>query len=241
MTMADLEQSYSWNELPAASASDDEWAAFKTRAFDELCDLVRKADRELESDPQARVERIHRFRREHHLIVVADRVRRSATAETDLSGRALREAAVFIVDRSAYVIEGRAGPRTRDEEKMIVSARVNWHKIMRKAQSRAGLQGGWGAGKPELRGSTQIFRKLTAPGLKPERRAALLRAHIEQRLQQLVDLVRETTDATRCKLPRQDRIIVHELENLLYRTQWSKRQKRGGGGGDEDMTAPETD
>jgi len=238
--MADLEHPYSWSELPTAAAGDDEWAAFKTRAFDELCDLVQQADREFRNDPRGRVERIHQFRREHHLIVVADRMRRSIV-RTDLSGRELRKEAVFIVDRSAYVIEGQASPRTRDEERMIISARVNWHKIMRRAQSPAGLQGGWRAGKPELRGSTKIFRKLTAPGLKAEIRAKLLRAHIEECLQQLVDLVRETTETTRCTLPRRDRIIVRELENLLYRTQWSKRQEQGGPGGEQECDSPEAD
>jgi hypothetical protein len=237
--MPEIEHRYSWSELPATSVGEDEWAAFKSRAFDELCNLVQKADRDFRSEPQARVQRIQQLRREHHLIVVADRIRRSAATPTDLSGRELRKAAVFIVDRSAYVVEGRAEPRTRVEEKMITSARVNWHKIMRRAQSPAGLQGGWGAGKRELRGSTQIFKKVTAPGLKPERRAELLREHIEARLQQLLHLVRETTDATRCTLPPQDRIIVHELENLLYRAQWSKRQKRGVSAGEEaDVSLP---
>jgi hypothetical protein len=225
--MANFEGPYSWSELPPANATDDDWAAFKSRAFDELCALVQQADREFRNDPHGRVERIHQFRREHHLIVVADRIRRCTAAPVGLSGCELRREAAFVVDRSAYVMDGRAGPRTPLEEKMMASARVHWHKIMRRAQSPAGLQGGWSAAKPELRGSTQILRKLTAPGLKPERRAELLREHIEERLQQLVDLVRETTETTRFALPRQDRIIVHELENLLYRTQWSKRPKRG--------------
>lgn len=230
--MADFKAPGRWTDLPPAHASDEDWTAFKRAAFDEMREHVRRADREFPNQPQARLERIHQLRREHHVIVVADRIRKSAAAPPGPSGPSLRDAAAFIVDRTAYVIEKRAGPRSAAEEKMMTSARVHWHKIMRQAQSPAGLQGGWATGRRELRGSTQIQKKLNSRRLTPDKRAELLRAYIEERLQQLVDLVRETTEVSRWTLPRQDRIIVQELENLLYRTQWPKRQKRGTAGQD---------
>src|SRR5690348_6973116 len=107
--MANFEGPYSWSELPPANATEDDWAAFKSRAFDELCELVQQADREFRNDPHGRVERIHQFRREHHLIVVADRIRRCTAAPVGLSGCELRREAAFVVDRSAYVMDGRAG------------------------------------------------------------------------------------------------------------------------------------
>lgn len=211
-----------WNELPPSSASDEDWSAFKHRAFDHFCELIREADREFKHDPRTRIERIRQFRRAHHLIVIADRIRRSPGTPSGLSEEELRDAAAFVIDRRCYGKEGRLMPRSRLEEKMISSARVSWHKIMRRAESPACLFGGRGSGRPALRRGTQIFRKITAPGLTPETRAELLRAYIEDRVQQLVDLAGEFTATTNCKLPEPDRILVQDLESIL---QQAKRQK----------------
>jgi hypothetical protein len=108
---------------------------------------------------------------------------------------------------------------------MVTSARVNWHKLMRRAGSRAELRGGWGARKTN-RGTSVIMRRVTAPGLTPEARADVLRDYIEERIEQLLLVARELTVVRGCKLPREDRIVVHELENLLVRVQKPRRSER---------------
>ena len=224
--MADAEAPYPWSEFPSAGASDEEWARFKSQAYDELIVRIRHADRELGRTPQARVERVRSLRREHHLIVIADRIRRSTQAPPGLPGSDLRKAAEFVLDRSALIAPGEGAstpPRSRLEERMVLSARVNWHKVMRRAGSKAELRGAWGAGTPELHGITTILKKISAPRLGTEARAALLRDHIEERVRQLVRLAHEVSTRTNGKLPRNDRLLIRDLENLLNRIQSSNR------------------
>ena len=222
--MAEAEMPYPWNEFPSVSASDQEWARFKSQAYDELIVRIRQADRELGRMPQARAERVRGLRREHHLIVIADRIRRSRLSPAGLSGADLRKAAEFVLDRTASAAnKDESTPRRSSlEERMVLSARVNWHKVMRRAGSRAELRGALGAGRPELQGITTIFKKISAPRLAPEARAALLRDHIEERVEQLLQLAQQVSMQTDRKLPRNDRLLVRDLENLLARVRCSK-------------------
>lgn len=209
---------YSRHRLLSGSASEEAWSAFKRRAFDEFFELIRQTDRALGQNPGARLERIRELRREHHLIVVADRIRRSSSAPETLSAGQLRKAAEFVVDRCCSGGGVQAGPRSPLERRMISSARVNWHKIMRRAESSAHPTADWGAGRRELRGSTAVFRKITAPGLAHSARADMLSKHIAERLHQLVHLAREVAAATANPLPDEQARLVAELERLLDRT-----------------------
>ena len=215
---------YSRHRLPSGSAGEEAWSAFKRRAFDEFIELIRQTDRALGQNRGARLERIHELRREHHLIVVADRIRRSSSPPETLSAEQLREAAEFVVDRCCRGGGAQAAPRSSLERRMISSARVNWHKIMRRAESSAHPTADWGAGRRELRGSTAIFRKITAPGLAHSARADMLGKHIAERLRQLVHLAREVAAATATPLPDEQARIVADLERLLDRT----RPRSGG-------------
>jgi hypothetical protein len=228
--MAD-EARFSWQELPDGSLGDDRWSAFKNDAHDEFLTLIQQADRDFASEPSRRLERIRQLRREHHLIAIADRVRKSSPCPGELSGRDLRKAAEFILDRGAYIsASGHPSTKPRDisEENMVLSARVSWHKIMRRAGSPAESRGGWRARKT-IRGNAAILRKISARGLTPENRAEILREHIEEKVEQLLRVAREVVIVGGCKLPRQDRLIIRELEGLLVRTQWAKRRQRSPG------------
>jgi hypothetical protein len=226
--MAENRSCVSWNELPHGGSSEEDWSAFKSTAYEELQQSVQEIDRKYADEPQARVERIRELRREHHLIVIADRVRRSSLSPGEYSGEELRKQAEFILDRTAYIAadgEAVTQPRSRLEENMVVSARVSWHKLMRRAGSRAELRGSWGPRKSNG-GTTAILRKVSAPGLKPDDRAEILREHIEERVQQLLYVARQVTDGMNGKLTRNDRLLIRELEYLLQRAQFAKRQKR---------------
>ena len=225
--MADDHRPVSWSELPDGGSSEDDWSTFKNKAYAELIERIQQVDQKYAHEPRARVDGIRELRREHHLLVIADRVRRSSASPQDYSGNDLRRSAEFILDRTAYMTadEGAATqPRSRLEDKMVLSARVNWHKLMRRAGSRAELRGGWGPRKSN-RGTTAILRKVSAAGLKPDVRAEILREYIEERLQQVLHVARELTITMNCKLPRKDRILIRELESLLLRTQLAKQQQ----------------
>jgi hypothetical protein len=230
IAMAGVE-SHSPPHLPSGSASEEEWAAFKNEAYVTLVRRIKLIDREFARDPQGRIERVRELRREHHLIVIGDRIRRAADTPFGLSGAELRKAAEYVLDRPAYLASKAAEwtePRSRAEELMMNSARVNWHKLMRKAGSPAELRGGYGIGKPEFRGITSIFKKIAAPGLPADKRAELLRDHIEERVQQLVNLAREVQAATYSKLPRSDRLLIRDLELVLDGIRRSNRLREQG-------------
>jgi len=223
--MSDDRACVSWAELPHGGSSDDIWSAFKTAAFEDMVQRIQEIDRQYADEPQARVERIRELRRQHHLIIIADRYRRLSPSPQDFSGPALRKAAEFILDRTAYIaVNGEAvtKPRTRVEDKLVLSARVNWHKLMRRAGSRAELRGGWSELNSN-RGLTTILRRLSAPGLTPDARADILRDHIEARVKQLLSVARELTMTMQCNLAEDDRALIRDLEKVLQRARSAQR------------------
>jgi len=224
---------FPWAALPDGSASDADWHGFKSGAFDTLVELVKQADEDYSEEPQKRLERIRELRRQHHLIVIAERIRRSGSDRARrMSGNELRKAAEYILDRSAY-LAAKGDPsirRSKLEENMVTSARVNWHKLMRRAGSPAELRGGWVARKM-TRGTTIIMRKASAPGLTPEARRGMLRGYVEERVQHLLQVTRELTSVRGCQIPREDRILIQELEEFLARVRNPKR--------DEPQSAPQ--
>ncbi|MGE5563240.1 MAG: hypothetical protein ACM3ZV_08005 [Bacillota bacterium] len=218
---------FSWTEFPHGRLGDDHWLDFKSDAQEEFLKLIKEIDRRFADEPQTRIFRLREVRREHHLLIIADRFRRASAPSRKLSGPELRKAAEFILDRSAHIAATGGGvpARNRLEEKMMMSARVDWHKLMRRAGSPAELRGGWGASKTS-RGTSTILRRVSAPGLPPEKRAEIFREFVEERTQQMLYVAEELTVAMKCKLPRNDRILVRDLENLLARAQWPKRQQQ---------------
>ena len=241
--MENARDAYSWPPLPSGGAGEDEWSDFKKHAFDELVLLIKQADREFASEPPARMDRQRELRREHHLIVVADRIRRGAPAAAELSSAKLRAAAEFILDRSAYLQAGEqtAPPRSPLEDKMLGSARVAWHKLMRRAGSRPELRGGWGSFRPAVRGSVAIIRKIASGSLKPAKRAELWREYLDERIEHLLAVTDEIVGMADCQLSRNDRLVIRDLENLLLRLRSSRRAEVPGDGDEraKDAGSPE--
>lgn len=225
--MSDDRGCVSWAELPHGGSGDDAWSSFKNDAFSEMIARIQEIDRNYADAPQAREERIRELRREHHLVVIADRYRRSSPSPENFSGRDLRRAAEFILDRTAYIaLNGEAvtKPRTKLEDKMVLSARVNWHKLMRRAGSPAELRGGWSGGKSN-RGLTAILKRISAPGLTPAARADILRDHIEERIEQLLYVARQLTSTMNCDLPDDERVLIRDLQKLLQQVQSTRKRR----------------
>lgn len=213
-----------WRRLPASSATDDDWYSFLQDTAEEFVKLIRRIDEGFDGDPYGRLREIRATRREHHLLIVADRVRREAADGRRLSAVDLRNAAEKVVDRGARLVVAATGtiePRTRDEERMLASARVHWHKLMHRAGSRSEFRGGWGE-KGGLRGtrvdSARIGRQ------RPLLRAQLLREHIRDRLEQLAALSTEICGIPESVVTRQDRLLFRELDLLLERARTAARQ-----------------
>lgn len=205
--------------LPDAASDNDHWADFKRAIYGEFVEAIAEIDRAFVQDPHGRVEQLRQLRREHHLIVVADRIRRSPSASADLSGDALREAAAFVLDRSDHLVATgakRARPRSHAEENMLTSARVNWHKLMRSAGSRAEPRGGWSASPVRLRGATGVLRKIRNPFLGPQKKGEILREHVHARLEQLALLAAEAMRSD-CALSPADRQLIDEVAALARR------------------------
>jgi hypothetical protein len=208
--------------LPDAHASAAEWQAFKRESFARFITMIQSVDEALRDEPHARLQDLRKIRREHHVIILADRIRRRMLASTDRPDVDLRMAAELILDRHLYPPghqpEGRLR-RSRSEETMLTSARVNWHKLMRRAGSRAEPRGGWLEAKPALRGTAPILRKMANPELSPGDQIEVFRAYAEQRLQTLVGVSEELDDIVTAQLPADVRRFVRKLKDMLRHSQ----------------------
>lgn len=214
-----------WRGAPAADADEEDWLAYKQHTYDDFIHLIRAVDRELSAQPYLRLEQLRRLRREHHLILVADRIRREAPASRRLTREELRTGAERIVDRGARLGANRADearPRSHADEKMMISARVHWHKLLRKADSRAELRGMWG-GKRHYSGIKTVVGRIMGQRAKKATEQAL-REHIRDRLEQLIAVSNEVLERARIAPSRQDRLLLRELEALLWRVRAAASQ-----------------
>lgn len=203
--------------LPAWNAGDAPWSDFRRATFDEVVEAIQEIDRRFAGDPHARVQKLRELRREHHLVVIAERIRRGPTASHALARGGLRRAASFVLDRSDHIAAdgGRvARKRTHLEENMLTSARVNWHKLMRRAGSRAEIRGGWNEAATGLRGTAGVLKKVRNPALGPAERGKILREHIQARIEQLVRLAGEVAAHGDCSLSTEDSAVIDVLGTL---------------------------
>lgn len=216
-----------WERLPATGASNDDWYSFLQDTAEEFVKLIGSIDEDLQGDPYGRLEEMRRTRREHHLLIVADRIRREAADGWRLSHEELRKAAERVVDRSARAIVPGTGvvePRTPDEGRMLNSANVHWHKLIHRAGSRSELRGGWGE-KGVVRGNKVAGAKIRRQ--QPLLRLQLLREHIRDRLEQLAALSTEICAMPDSVATRQDRLLFKEVELLLQRARTTAQQDPG--------------
>lgn len=206
--------------LPAWNAGDALWSDFRRAIFDEVVEAIQETDRRFADDPHARAQKLRELRREHHLIVIAERIRRGPTASRALARGGLRRAASFVLDRSDHIAAdgGRvARKRTHLEENMLTSARVNWHKLMRRAGSRAEIRGGWGNAASGLRGTAGVLKKVGNPALSARQRGTILREHIQARLEQLVLLAAQVANRGDCLLAPEDGKAIEAIGALAKR------------------------
>jgi hypothetical protein len=214
-----------WRSAPAPGAGEDDWSDYKKRTYENLIDVIRTVDRQLGGRPYLRLEQLRRLRREHHLLVVADRIRRETTSERNLSLKELRTSAERIVDRGARL--GATGTDesrtlTQADERMMISARVHWHKLLRKAGSRAELRGTWG-GRSQHSGIKTIVERIVGRRANPRAQQAL-RDYIRDRLEQLLAVANEVQARSEFYPSRMDRLLVRELELLLHRARMTALQ-----------------
>lgn len=207
-----------WRGAPSPSAREEDWTAYKQRTYGDLIHLIRVIDRQLSAQPYLRLEQLRRLRREHHLVLVADRIRREAPAGSKLSLKELRSGAERVVDRGARLGATRTEetrPRSRADERMMISARVHWHKLLRKADSRAELRGMWG-GKRRYSGVKTVVARIISQRRKKGAQQAL-REHVRDHLEKLVAVSTEVFAHDEVAPSRQDRLLVRELGLLLQR------------------------
>jgi len=212
--------------FPSPASNDGVWSDFKRHIYGEFVDAIRRTDRAFADEPHLRAQKIRELRREHHLIVVADRIRRNAAEPRALPAEELRKAAAFVLDRSDHVAAPGAepaGPRSHAEENMLTSARVNWHKLMKRAGSPAELRGGRDSGTPDLRGATLVLKKIRNPRLSAQARGHILRQHVQERLAQLVLVAGEAMSRGDCALAAEDIDLIDEIARIARRMPRSKR------------------
>ena len=207
------------SRFPTSASDSGAWTNFKRELYDQFVEAIRQIDRAFAQEPHARAQKLRELRREHHLIVIADRIRRT-NEPRDLSGEELKKAAAFVLDRMDHVaalgVES-AGPRSHAEENMLTSARVNWHKLMKRAGSRAELRGGWNSAVQGPRGATALLRRIKNPNLGREERGEILRQHVNERLEQLVSLSGEVLARGDCELSAEDSCLIDEITELARR------------------------
>ena len=213
-----------WRSAPPRGATDDDWYAFLQDISGEFVRAIREIDEQFKEEPYKRLEEVRRLRREHHLLVVADRVRREAENGRSLGHEDLRKAAETIVDRTARVVASVSTtiqPRSHAEAKMLNSANVHWHKLIHRAGSRAELRGGW-RDRTKVRGTKVIGQKIMRQ--RPAIRTQLLREHICERLEQLAALSSDVCAMPDSRVTRQDRLLIRELGLLVQRAYTAAKQ-----------------
>ena len=204
-----------WDAAPSPDANEDRWSDFKAQAYAGLVEAIERTDHECSNNPAARVLRLRMVRREHHILVVADRIRRGSGP--GLSKGELRNLAENVVDPPALPPGSgakRQSRRSRNEQKMLISARVNWHKLMR----RAGSSGELRSALPGLRPASDakyVLARIRNPALSAADRGDILAKHLRDRLEQLLLLSDEVFARTDCAMRNGDQAILKELDQLV--------------------------
>ena len=205
-------------ELPGPGASDEQWSTFKAAMFDLVVDAIRLCDQECDGSPATGRHRLRQIRRKHHLIVIADRIRRSSPAGRQPAGDALEKAASLVLCHrgSASGRASKLAPRTRREERLLLSARVSWHKLSRIAGVQPPVPPDAPRRQSARRGAA-LLRAIAQPGLAPEARARILEDHISGRIDQLVSVVREAMLKGEFSLSKRQQSLIRDIEALQRR------------------------
>jgi len=130
-------------EWPESTATEAEWRHFRGRASEIFVQKIKEIDKVRSGDSLERLADLRALRHEHNLLVVGDRIRRGAVERGQAPPADLRREAGMLLEKILIVDEG-SGPivrtRTEEEQRYLGSARVQWHKLIRRAQARPAVQ-----------------------------------------------------------------------------------------------------
>jgi hypothetical protein len=208
------------HRFPKAIAADDEWTRFKRESFDRFVRQIKDIDAAA-SGLAERQRKLRALRREHHVLVVADRIRQRFETSSQTVSLDLKRAAEIVLDK-AQLLGNPTGSRRRtsEEERYLTSARVSWHKLIKRAEVRPVERRGVAAmhkGPTTRKGSTKLSA-LRKAGIGPEEKAEILRRYVHEHLQQLVAVADGVTTPDEPPLPRATRLIIRELKTLCRRS-----------------------
>lgn len=196
------------------------WIVWKKLAFEFLVQSIKDIEARFPDEPRERKERLRALSREHHLVYIADRLRRRLEPDSPATAADLARAAQFILDRSLYPPDHRTPFATEalENRRALIAARVNWHKLMHSAGATPpGREGGWREPRRNLRGSAKLFRALDKPDADPARRDERLRTYIERRLEHLVAVSNEVAGLDRRAVSHHMRLLLDDLDLALKR------------------------
>jgi len=174
------------------------WNRFKRNAFEALRRDVAVAF-ELMEGGRLRAE-LRTLRQRHHILVIADRLRRSAMEK----GQALpidlmAEAAAIFEKRGHSQRNGGSDRRTAEQDRYLGSARVRWHKLTKElgnASARSPFTGG--QRRAEAAPSTEASNTVAD----------------EMRLEAILQVI-DATAATSLLLSSQLQTLAHRLRPLI--------------------------
>lgn len=170
---------------PASTAMDSEWRAFRESVSTLIVQRIKIIEEECSGDLLGRSARLRALRREHHLLIVGDRIRRASIGTPPAD---LRREAQMLLDKIELTEDGStARARTRQEQKFLSSARVSWHHLIKKAGARAVDPRG-GPRSPKKKPSIAtpaMLRQLVANSLSDETNR-ILRRYIAEQIEQIV-------------------------------------------------------
>jgi hypothetical protein len=145
---------------------------------DELGQVLHEIDREWGHDRIRRRDELEKLRFKHMLAHIANKL--AARPEYhNTSQELLREAAVQILGKAgADTSAPKHRKRTHDEEKIVSSGKLRWHKLL-KAEGIMALRP-WSRKSQNipLRRSSDLLSSLSEPDVEPERGKTLLRDYV---------------------------------------------------------------
>jgi hypothetical protein len=206
--------------FPKTIAGDDEWNSFKRDSFDRFVRRIK----EIDAATMGLAERqrdLRALRREHHVLIVADRIRRKFRSTSEAVPLDLGRAAELVIDKAQLLGNLTGLERTIEEQRYLTSARVSWHKLIKLADVRpverrgvAGVRLG-----REIRSGSTNLRRLKNERLRPHEKGEILQRYISEHLQHLVAVADDASKPDDPPLPRENRLLIRELKTLLRRAQ----------------------
>ena len=180
--------------LNQAAQDGRAWKAYKAELSAGVTDAIR-ATSNLRSD-DARKESLQDLRHVHHVLYVADRIRNAAVKARNAVPADLQSSAELILERGA----ARDG-RSPMEVQYATSARVNWHKLLKRLEIRT----------PRAHIITRRLRGLAGKEFNPSEVPVLVEQYVLSTLTALGHFVDEAARA----FPEQRSILIESWHCAL--------------------------